>query len=279
MNITLRQLEITLKCIQEMHFSRAADKLCMTPAAVSKQISNLEQQLGFKLFKIIGKKVQLTQQCINIIPYLNKTLGAANELKLQATKNSVDKAKSIKVSLGPGLESIIFKKIQNFKCIYPQINFEIIINHDRSSQLKDLLEQKSDLYFSSRFYKNPKLEQQSAFNLDFNLVCARSNPLSKHKLSEALLKEQTYITTIPEQNLSKGYKKALLLDSYMSVKQAIIADLGIGLLPNNLLENENRLRKIGNNSNNSKSIFMTRLKSVQHHELDLFIDYMHSNAD
>ena len=142
MNFTLRQLEILQKCSETLHFSRAAQQLCMTPAAVCKQISKLEEQLGFKLFEVIGKKVQLTAQCRNLLPNVNNITNEVANLKSVINDKISLQTKPIKISLGPGLESIIFKNIHDFKTIYPDIIFEIAIHHDRQSQLQDLLDDK-----------------------------------------------------------------------------------------------------------------------------------------
>ncbi|MEH6584291.1 MAG: LysR substrate-binding domain-containing protein [Halioglobus sp.] len=42
------------------HVRRAADELCLTHAAVSRQIRNLEQQLDAQLFSRVGNRLQLT---------------------------------------------------------------------------------------------------------------------------------------------------------------------------------------------------------------------------
>ena len=56
----LRQLEYFLAVCKEMHFSRAAEKLCTTQSNLSQQIKFLENELGVHLFDRMGKRIALT---------------------------------------------------------------------------------------------------------------------------------------------------------------------------------------------------------------------------
>ena len=55
------QLETFLRAAQMGSFSRAADKLYISPNAVLKQINALEERLGVKLFKRTHRGIELTE--------------------------------------------------------------------------------------------------------------------------------------------------------------------------------------------------------------------------
>jgi DNA-binding transcriptional LysR family regulator len=57
--IRLRQAAIVLA--EELHFSRAADRLNMSQSTLSKQIFKLERGLGFQLFKHSHQVAELTE--------------------------------------------------------------------------------------------------------------------------------------------------------------------------------------------------------------------------
>lgn len=59
--MNIRQLEVFQAACEELHFTRAAEKLCMTQPAVSHMIRDLEQELGFPLFDRINHKIYLSQ--------------------------------------------------------------------------------------------------------------------------------------------------------------------------------------------------------------------------
>jgi len=59
-NATLRQLKVFETAARHLSFSRAAEELHLTQPAVSTQIKLLQQHAGLKLFEQLGKKVYLT---------------------------------------------------------------------------------------------------------------------------------------------------------------------------------------------------------------------------
>jgi DNA-binding transcriptional LysR family regulator len=55
-NVTVRQLQMFVEAADAASFTRAAERLCVSPAAVSFQIKQIEDGSGFALFERIGKK-------------------------------------------------------------------------------------------------------------------------------------------------------------------------------------------------------------------------------
>jgi DNA-binding transcriptional LysR family regulator len=56
-----RQLTYALAVREDLSFSRAGEKLCVSQPAVSEQISLLEEELGFPLFKRTGRGIAVTE--------------------------------------------------------------------------------------------------------------------------------------------------------------------------------------------------------------------------
>jgi len=59
-NVTIRQLQMFVEAADTASFTRAAERLHVSPAAVSFQIKQIEDGTGFALFERIGKKVAPT---------------------------------------------------------------------------------------------------------------------------------------------------------------------------------------------------------------------------
>ncbi len=57
---------------RHMSFSKAADELHVTPAAVSHQIHALEQDLGVKLFHRMNRSIELTASARVLLPGLSE---------------------------------------------------------------------------------------------------------------------------------------------------------------------------------------------------------------
>jgi LysR family glycine cleavage system transcriptional activator len=57
-----------------LSFSRAADELLVTQAAVSRQIRDLERYLGMSLFERHHRRVILTAEDVRLLPHVTKSL-------------------------------------------------------------------------------------------------------------------------------------------------------------------------------------------------------------
>lgn len=60
--ITILQIDYFLELVKYMNFSKTAEKLYISQPALSKQISNLEKELGFVLFNRNGKNIELNAE-------------------------------------------------------------------------------------------------------------------------------------------------------------------------------------------------------------------------
>lgn len=70
----LRHLRYFVAAAEEQHFSRAADRLCVTRPAVSRLISDLEDELGTQLFERSAHRIQLTTAGTVMLGRLRKVL-------------------------------------------------------------------------------------------------------------------------------------------------------------------------------------------------------------
>ncbi len=75
-NVTVRQLQMFVEAAQARSFARAAERLHVSPAAVSFQIKQIEDLTGFALFERIGKKVTLTDAGAALLAYARTALQA-----------------------------------------------------------------------------------------------------------------------------------------------------------------------------------------------------------
>lgn len=84
----LKQLEYFVTLSQELHFTRAAEKLGITQPSLSQQIRLLEHEAGMPLFDRVGKKTMLTEagkvllhHSYNVFHELSQARAAISELQ------------------------------------------------------------------------------------------------------------------------------------------------------------------------------------------------------
>jgi DNA-binding transcriptional LysR family regulator len=82
----LRHLEAFVAVADELHFSRAADRLQMAQSPLSQRIKALEAELWVRLFERTNRRVRLTQDAEEILVEARATLRAADATRRAAQR-------------------------------------------------------------------------------------------------------------------------------------------------------------------------------------------------
>lgn len=80
MEIPIHVIRYFCALSEELHFSRAAERLNITPPSLSQQISRMEQQLGVKLFDRSPRKVELTAYGRDLLPLARRVMDDHDQL-------------------------------------------------------------------------------------------------------------------------------------------------------------------------------------------------------
>ncbi len=111
-----------------LSFSRAADELLVTQAAVSRQIRDLECHLGISLFERRHRRVILTAEGARLLSYVTKgldILGAAVRDAHSARPSTV-----LTISAEPGFAACwLVNRLEQFRVINPKIDIEVVSDH------------------------------------------------------------------------------------------------------------------------------------------------------
>ncbi|WP_134686741.1 LysR family transcriptional regulator [Brevibacillus migulae] len=123
----LRQLEYFMAVCEEMHFSRASEKLCTTQSNLSQQIKLLENELGVPLFDRMGKRIALTDagkilldQSRLVFSHIAYARDAIAEMKdIQGG--------SLTIGVLPGDADLLFNALLvKFHQTYPKLSLSVI---------------------------------------------------------------------------------------------------------------------------------------------------------
>ncbi|CAM4222873.1 LysR family transcriptional regulator [Erysipelothrix aquatica] len=128
----LRHIQSFVKVVEKQSFSKAAQELGYTQAAITIQIKQLEETLGTKLFDRIHRKVRLTEDGEAFIFYANDILRTFN--RARSFKNDEESVKTIiRVGTVGSLGSHFFPDfIYTFSQQYPLVELKIIIGTTKS---------------------------------------------------------------------------------------------------------------------------------------------------
>jgi DNA-binding transcriptional LysR family regulator len=107
MDVHLRNLRYFAAVAEELHFSRAAERLRLSQPALSKQIRQLERELRFPLLRRDRRRVELTGAGEVLLPAARHLLADWEEALAAATQRASEEGKLLQVgfqtSVGGGL--------------------------------------------------------------------------------------------------------------------------------------------------------------------------------
>lgn len=143
--MTLTQIEYFVRTAEQQNFTRAAEACNVSQPTLSKQIANLEEELGTKLFIRNNKLVELTEQGQILLPYYQEVLKLVSRSEA-ALKNTQHTILSVGISEGMDLDYVVpgfFKQMRND---LPDIKtkFSAIMQRDLYSVLENY---KTDVLF------------------------------------------------------------------------------------------------------------------------------------
>lgn len=173
----LRQLECFLAVCEELHFSRAAEKLNISQPSLSRHIRNLEAAVGMPLFDRIGRRTALTEA------------GRILQAHARRVFHELDQASAAIRDLG-GLQRgrltvgalhttgyLLPRAVAAFKGAYP--NIELSIHGLRARDIADkLLENAMDLGISSLPPEEDDLEAIPLFDEPLAVAVAADHALT-----------------------------------------------------------------------------------------------------
>lgn len=247
MNYTISQLKIFLKVVKYGSVTKAADELHLTQPAVSIQLKNFQKNFTYALTEIINKKLFVTDfgkeialAAENIISELEtinyKSIGYNNVLsgKLKISIISTGKyimpfflADFLQQHSSIDLELDVTNKAKVVNSLEKnEIDFALVSILPENIQIKkvDLMENKLMLVGNK---KTAQILQQQKFNLD-------TIPLIYREIGSGT--RQTMEQFIQKNKLQA--KKKITLTSNEAVKQAIIAGMGVSIMPIIGIKNE-----------------------------------------
>lgn len=126
-NLSLRQLRAFLAVAQESSMTRAADKLHLTPSALSMLVRGMEDDLGARLFDRTTRRLVLTEAGLQFLPTVQQVFAQleAGIVSLQNTQHV--KAGRLRVAASPLLASALFPKvIASFRLHNPQVKVALL---------------------------------------------------------------------------------------------------------------------------------------------------------
>ena len=252
-------------------FSKAAQQLFITQPAVSKRVSSLEQSLNTTLFDRIGKRVQLTEAGIALLPSARRIIAELAESRriISNLSGTISGRLRLGTSHHIGLHRLP-PVLRAYTALYPEVDLDIKFM-DSEAACEAVLKGELELAIAT-------LPEQVTANLSTEVIwhdplciaISKTHPLSAHQSTD-LNSLIEHAAILPSQStFTRGLmEKALKIDSqkmniametnYLeTIKMMVSIGLGWSVLPVSMLDKELTTVAI-------KGIKMERLLGAAYH--------------
>ncbi len=125
--IELRLWRLFLAVADELHFSRAAERLHMTQPPLTQAIAQLEELLGVKLFDRTRRSVQLTVAGAALVPEARDLIARAQALPRLARASADGQAGRLRLAFVSTVGFALLPQwVRAFRAQHPQVVLELI---------------------------------------------------------------------------------------------------------------------------------------------------------
>lgn len=244
MMMEFRQLKYFIEVAEREHVSEAAVHLHVAQSAISRQIANLENELGVQLFEREGRNVKLLPIGKIFLTHAKEAMKAIDYAKKQMDEYIDPERGSIKIGFPTSLASSLLPHLlAEFKTTYPNIHFQLR-QGAYHFLIEAIKERELDIAFIGPVITDdPHINGDILFHEKMYLLTPNNHRLSKRK--------SVYLTELKEEDFvlfPRGYIfEKLVIDACYSVgfephvttqgedldaiKGMVAAGIGITVLP------------------------------------------------
>lgn len=243
----LRQLQYFMAICEELHFTRAAEKMGVSAPNISQQIRRLEEELGVLLFDRIGKTIVLTEAGAILHEH-----GAAVFGHLQQASDAIADLKqmrggSLSIGVLPGDADLVFNDLLlNFHQTYPAISLSLL---ETTKVTEQVLDRSIDIGITIGPVIDERLTSIPLFHEEFSLAVSTNDPLAAEEfISLSRLRTMKMVMFPPDHQCRKlidrfcmdnGFtlKPHMVTTTLSSILQMVQNGVGACVLPRLLLVN------------------------------------------
>ncbi len=247
--LELRHFRYFLAVAEELHFRKAAERLYISQPGLSRQIKQLETELGIVLFERHNRKVRLTQAGNYLKNELTLTFKNIDDVLYHAKLLTDGIDGNLKFGyVGSAMQKVIPELLLKFKKKHPGILFSLT-EMDNNMQIEALLKQEIDMGFV-RLERVPRgLSLKPIFEDTFSLVLPKT-----HRINESNFENLTQLKDDSFISFNASYS-----ESYYEKVMQIFDDSGFTPLISHFTVNASSIFRLVEN-NFGVSIVPTSLK-------------------
>lgn len=190
----IRHLKYLMAVGQELHFGRAADKLFITQPALSRQILQLEEELGVKLLERDKRNVALTSAGAYLMDEAEYVINHLNQVIESTRRKAKGEEGEVRIGfVGSAMQDVIPDLLVRLNEQYPKLHTSLD-ELSNKEQLSALIHDRLDIGFVRMERVPADFEQLVVFEDSFSLVLPADHQLNTDSFKSLnQLKEEQFI--------------------------------------------------------------------------------------
>lgn len=251
LNVTAQQIRIFEAVARNESFTKAAQELSLTQPAVSIQIKRLEENNEVKFIEVVGKKLYLTAAGEHMYKSCQNILNELKELNIYIKSEQSRIDGELRIAVVTPAKYFISYILKAFLNRYPDVK-PVITVINRRRILDEIKQNQYDLTIMGRVPEDLKMDSYPFFKSELVVVAPPQHALSKKRdipvealaNERFLMREKGSGTRVSCED--RFAQDGIHIEPYMemgsteAIKQAVMAGLGISILPKQAIRLEVR---------------------------------------
>ncbi|MFY9242654.1 MAG: LysR family transcriptional regulator [Polaribacter sp.] len=248
MNYTLHQLEIFKKIAEVKSVTKASEQLFLTQPAVSIQLKNFQDQFKLPLFEVVSRKLYITEFGEEIAETATRILDEVATINYKSAIYEGKLAGKIKISIVSTAKYAMPYFLTDFIKQNEKVDLTMDVTN-KMSVIRSLENNECDFAMVSTIPKKLNIERIELMKNKLYFIASKNFESSKKDFQIKDFNKSLFIFREPGSATRLAMERYLLkhkievikkmeLTSNEAVKQAVIAGLGISIMPIMGIKNE-----------------------------------------
>lgn len=240
MDLPLNALRAFQVSARHLSFTRAAQELNLTQAAVSQHVKNLEARLGVTLFRRVPRGLVLTDEGLALVPVLSESFDRIAGA-LQGYRGKVRRQVLSVGVVGTFAVGWLLPRMRDFQALHPHVDLRVFSNNNRV----DLAGEGLDLAIRFGDGNWHGIDAQPLLSAPLSPVCSPALA-TRLRTPRDVLRESLLRSYRPDEwpawfaaaGLEPPVVQGSMFDSSLVLADAAAQGAGVALLPTRLFERE-----------------------------------------
>ena len=177
----IRHLKYLMAVGQELHFGKAAEKLFITQPALSRQIQQLEEEMGVKLLERNKRNVALTTAGAYLMGEAEYIINHLNQVIDATRRKAKGEEGEVRVGfVGSAMQNVIPDVLVKLSDQYPKLHTSLD-ELSNKEQLSAIIHDRLDIGFVRMERVPADFEQQVVFEDSFSLVVPADHEMDESR--------------------------------------------------------------------------------------------------